>query len=82
MIITKNKKTTKKVIVGVICDVCKKRINEDSFEFQEIIFISRRGGYGSYIGDNIDWEIQICETCFFEKFKNNIHIKTIEEDSI
>ena len=61
----------KEILIGLKCDVCNKEYR-DEFEIQEFIRIKTRGGYGSKIGDGVEWEIDICEQCFIDKFDEYI----------
>lgn len=60
-------------LIGLICDVCNKEYRDD-FEMQEFIRIKTIGGYGSKVGDDVQWEIDICESCFIDRFDKNIRI--------
>ena len=62
--------------IAVICDVCKKRYTpDDVFEYQEIVSVRKRTGYGSRFGDDYDISIDICDECMFKMFKDNIVYK-------
>ena len=67
MEITESKLITKNIFVALQCDVCKK-IFKEPMNIQEFIRINEIGGYSSVIGDNIQWEIDICQECFYSAF--------------
>lgn len=72
MEITERYIATMHKIIGLKCDVCKKEYN-DEMDIQEFIRLKQRSGYSSIIGDDIEWNIDICEKCFVEKFGKYIN---------
>ena len=69
MMITKTKRTTvkHKIVEGVICDKCKKRIDEGDFVgMQECYHIRFSGGYGSVFGDGANIACDLCQECLKE----------------
>ena len=67
MEITETEIITVNKLTGLICDVCKK-IFKEPMDIQEFIRINEIGGYSSKIGDSIQWEIDICQECFYSAF--------------
>ena len=59
------KMETKKVLINVVCDVCKKKylFHEDEMEIQEFQHINFVGGYSSIFGDDVGIECDICQHC-------------------
>jgi len=56
-------------VASVTCDVCGKTYNvdEDIFEFQEIICLDFYGGYDSVFGDMSHCTLDICQHCLKSK---------------
>jgi len=63
-------------VESITCDVCKKVYNyeNDSFEIQEFYHIRNTGGYGAVFGDGDTVELDICQHCFFDLFKDYVRI--------
>ena len=59
------------VVQYLICDKCKKKIypNGDDLEWQEVFSYGGCGGYGSVFGDGREFEIQLCQDCFYKLIK-------------
>lgn len=67
------KTTTKtqeiKVIEGIMCDRCGRTASHyNDLEYQEFTRLSQRGGYGSIIGDGIEWSLDLCQHCLVKVF--------------
>ncbi len=78
----KEVKITEKHLTSIICDMCKKEydIEEDVFEFQEMISIYNHGGYGSIFGDGFEFEMDICQHCL-KKIVDKFDIKLEDYDA-
>lgn len=62
-------------VVGLVCDVCGREIEEsDYIGMQEAICLDEWGGFGSLIGDGAHWQIDICQECFSKVFGDYIRI--------
>ena len=67
-----------KMIDGVVCDKCGKRITmDDIVEYNEMFTYSFIGGYGSVFGDGIEMEIDLCQSCFKEVLGK--YLKKVED---
>ena len=66
----------KQMVTGIYCDVCGVDLLAD-YHADEYISLGDIGGYYSVIGDMVKWEIDICQGCFYEAFRN--HIRIIED---
>ena len=54
-------------IVKVTCNKCKTSYTEDDMiEWQEFFMHVTRGGYGSLVGDEQLYRIDLCQTCMKE----------------
>lgn len=54
-------------VTGFVCDKCGKEIDpNDSLEFQEVQHLEGSPGYSSKFGDSCPWEVDFCDTCWFE----------------
>ncbi|MDO9529398.1 MAG: hypothetical protein Q7J27_09585 [Syntrophales bacterium] len=54
----------KEVVVGLVCNKCKKEFGKDDFlELQEFHRIRFVGGYGSVFGDAAEIECDLCQHC-------------------
>ena len=60
----KTKKTTMVVeeTQSIICDICKKEI-DDVMEIQEFLCIRQIGGYNSIFGDMSEINLDVCQYC-------------------
>lgn len=57
-------------IEAVVCDVCGREFSDDGnecFEYHEMTRIGGAGGYGSVIGDGVEWSLDICQHCLVDK---------------
>ena len=79
MINTKCEMISTDIIESIVCDVCKKKY-DDEWEIQEFIYIQHCGGYNSIFGDGSDIEIEVCQHCFKKMFEENYRIIYHEYD--
>lgn len=64
----------KHTIVGFECDKCSTVVTDDDFvEMQERFDYTHVGGYGSVIGDGVEFHIVLCQQCMYDTFKDFIH---------
>ena len=50
--------------VEITCDKCGRVITPDDFiEWQEVICLNFTGGFGSVFGDEMSFEIDLCQHC-------------------
>lgn len=77
MFISKEIQKTEEVVEGIRCDKCgKEKYYEISlFEVEEYVCLHGVGGFGSKIGDEVFWEIDLCEDCFLELCSDYIRYK-------
>ena len=60
-------------VIGMKCDVCNKTFNSDDWiEVQEMVSITKTGGYGSRFGDGNTITLDICEECFYNQYADNV----------
>ena len=59
-------------ISSIVCDKCKEEISiKDYMKYQEFVSIRFTTGYGNHtFGDDTNIEIDLCQNCFYEIFKN------------
>ena len=50
---------------AIVCDKCGRKAGEvqDCFEFQEFLSIDHTGGYGSIIGEDVQYQLDLCQYC-------------------
>ena len=68
----------------IICDKCGKKRDADwdgTFEVYEFIQLESVGGFGSKIGDDVFWELDLCEDCFLELCGDYIRYKETKNDN-
>ena len=54
-------------VTSVTCNKCKKVVEpDDMIEWQEFFMYVTRGGYGSIIGDEQPYRIDLCQSCMKE----------------
>lgn len=60
------------VVESITCDKCKKKVlAKDYEEFQEFVSIRHETGYGNNtFGDDLRIEVDLCQKCFYELFKD------------
>ena len=59
--------TTKRKLVSLTCNKCKKTVShEDEMEFQEAFVYTFTGGYGSVFGDGNRVTICLCQQCLYD----------------
>jgi len=71
MIKYQKKRKTYKVIVGVTCDKCKQECPPHS----DYMTLAGVGGYGSKFGDMNYWEVDLCDSCFYEMVKDVVRYR-------
>ncbi len=62
MIGYEKKTETVNIVVSKTCDVCG-TTHTDVLDMQEYKHIRGRGGYNSAIGDDVDYECDLCSKC-------------------
>ena len=67
---TEIKKIKEKIFESVICDKCKKIINEDDIDLQEVHSIRFTGGYSTLFGDEVRVSCDLCQHCLFDMIKD------------
>ena len=75
MIKTRHQTKTVTVVedMTIVCDVCG---DEEPMEHHDMIRVNHTAGYGSsVIGDMNNIKLDICESCFVDRFKDHM-IKT------
>jgi hypothetical protein len=67
MIKTVRKMQESEVVESIACERSGREasFNNDP-EYHEFVSINRRGGYGSIIGDGVDWTLDLCQYCLVE----------------
>ncbi len=77
--IYKDVQRTVREITGVECSKCKQIIDvESDLEFQERMSYRTVGGYGSVWGDGTTVEVDLCQWCAYNLFKD---FATIHENN-
>lgn len=66
----------------IVCDVCKKEFdyNRDMWEYQEVVTVQLRGGFGSIFGDGAEYECDICQYCLEELLGKYLRCTNCMED--
>ena len=64
------------ITVAKKCDRCGvvHRTDDMNFELDEMVSISKTGGYGSIFGDMSDISIDLCQRCFAEVLGDFIRV--------
>ena len=59
------------VIIGLVCDKCKKYVSaQDVIAYQECFHFNTTGGYGSVWGDGTDVSVTLCQHCVYDLLKD------------
>jgi len=69
--------------VSIVCDRCGREAfweGDSEFEAQEFKCYADMGGYGSIIGDEVEWTLDLCQHCFVELCGDYIQYHNIEGD--
>lgn len=68
------------VLTAVVCNRCKKRIDDTNIaEWQEMFIWENTGGYGSVFGDCVSYECDLCQHCLKEVLGPYLRLKVEEE---
>lgn len=60
------KRVQREVLVGLVCDRCKREVPRDAPAFGEALRHHAVAGFGSVFGDGNMVECDLCEHCFKE----------------
>lgn len=66
----------------IICNKCGKKRpakGDDTLEVYEFVQLRNIGGYGSEVGDGVEWELDLCESCFLELCGDYLQYNDIDD---
>lgn len=72
---TRTEVKTTHIVKSISCDKCKREIQVDDLESQEIIQIQHRCGYGSIFGDENIIRAEFCQECAKELFGQYLRVE-------
>jgi len=79
MLKVKTVEVPSEVVESITCDKCGKVISPDDWmEWQEIVTISFRGGFGSIFGDEGSFRCDLCQYCLKETLGK--YIKSTDDE--